>query len=117
MRDGETSFSTSWRGGGREKGGMKEGDGKEMKKIFPLNRLFHSREWKKCENIKKIIAETFGGECESSYLCTRNRERCGFGMVGRVPAGARLRLESPSETPDPGEDEKIRKKLHEKFGG
>ena len=104
--------------GRRKRKGRNEGGGwKGNEKIFPLNRLFHSREWKKCENIQKIIAETFGGECESSYLCTRNRERSGFDMVGSVPARARLRLESPSETPDPGEDEKIRKKLHEKFGG
>ena len=32
-------------------------------------------------------------------------------MVGSVPARARLRLESPSETPDPGEDEKNPKKI------
>ena len=64
-------------GGGIQKGGRKEGNGKEMEKIFPLNRLCHSREWKTMRKFSKIIAETFGGEGESRYLCTRNRERCG----------------------------------------
>ena len=80
-------------GGGRRntKRWNEGGEWKGNEKIFPLNRLCHSREWKTMRKFSKIIAETFGGEGESCYLCTRNRERCG----------------KPRNM----------KKLHEKFGG